>query len=159
MSQRTMMDNFSPYSSPRRSFRRKRQESILIVLMGAVLALICLSITGFALYLGGYNPLLFPNNLTATAVAARNASCQLLIDRAIQASGNSCDGTVSNNVCYGNTIVEAELVPNASESFSERGDIVAVNELRSLSASPLNLDNDDWGIAVFKIMANLPRSL
>jgi hypothetical protein len=127
--------------------------------LGAFFAFICVSVTGFALYRGGYVPFGLSSSLTATAIARNNASCQALIDRAIQASGDYCSSTDSNKVCYGNTTIKAELAPGATQRFSERGDIVAVNELRRLSASPLNLDSDEWGIAVFKVIANLPRSL
>jgi hypothetical protein len=116
-------------------------------------------VTGFALYRSGFVPFGLSSSLTATAIARNSASCQALIDLAIQSSGSYCGETNSNNVCYGNTTIKAELVPGATERFSERGDIIAVNELRRLSASPLNLDNDEWGIAVFKVIANLPRSL
>ena len=154
------MHNFDDYKAPkRRSSRRKRQESIFVLLFGAFLSFICVGIVGFALYLGGYNPFVLPFNLTATALAQRNASCQVLINKAIQSSDSFCGETNSNNVCYGNTTIRAELAPDATQRFSERGDIVAVNELRRLSAAPLNLENDEWGIAVFKVIANLPRSL
>lgn len=151
----------SSHTSPRRSkSRRKRQlSSCLYLFVGAFIALICTSIAGFALFRSGFVPLGLSSSLTATAVAQNNASCQALIDRAIQASGSFCDETDSNNVCYGNTTIKAELVPDVTRRFSERGDIVAVNELKRLSASPLNLDTNEWGIAVFKIIANLPRSL
>jgi hypothetical protein len=153
------MNNFATYRSPKRSSRKKRQESILILLLGALLSFICVSITGFALYLGGYNPLVFPFHLTATALSERNANCQVLINRAIQASDGFCGNTNSNNVCYGNTTIQAELAQDATRRFSEPGDIIAVNELSRLSAAPLDLENDEWGIAVFKVIANLPRSL
>jgi hypothetical protein len=126
---------------------------------GALTALICVSITAFALYRGGFIPFALSSSLTATAIARNNASCQALIDRALQASGNSCGGTGSNQACYGNTTILAQLAPNAARRFSQRGDIIAVNELQRLSASPLDLDKDEWGIAVFKLLANLPRSL
>ena len=129
------------------------------MLFGAFLSFICVGIVGFALYLGGYNPFVLPFNLTATALSQRNASCQVLINKAIQSSDSYCGETNSNNVCYGNTTIQAELAPDATQRFSERGDIVAVDELRRLSAAPLNLEDDEWGIAVFKVIANLPRSL
>jgi hypothetical protein len=154
------MHNHATYTARERaSSRRRRPESILIVLLGALLSFVSMSLVGLALYLGGYNPLVFPFQLTATALAARNASCQVLIDQAIQASGNSCGGTDSNKVCYGNRTIQAELVPGATQRFSQRGDIVSVSELRRLSAAPLDLQSQEWGIAVFKVIANLPRSL
>jgi len=130
-----------------------------LLLLGAFVAVVCVSITGLALYRGGYIPFLFSSNLTATAMAARNASCQALIDRTIQASDSFCNNISSNTACYGNNTLRADLVPHSSQRFSERGDTIAVDELRRLSASPLNLDNNEWGIAVFKVIANLPRSL
>jgi len=154
------MNNFTSHKSPKRSAsRRKRQEEILLVSLGVLFSFICVSITAFALYFGGYNPLVFPFHLTATAISQRNASCQALIDKAIQASDSYCGRTNSNSVCYGNTTIKADLEPDATQRFSERGDIIAVNELRRLSAAPLNLDNNEWGIAIFKVIANLPRSL
>ena len=72
------------------SRKRRQQASTLLLLLGALVSVVCLSITGFALYRGGYVPFLFSSNLTATALAARNASCQALIDRTIQASDSYC---------------------------------------------------------------------
>ena len=154
--------NSQPLSrtSPKRPSRKRRQQaSTLLLLLGALVAVVCVSITGFALYRGGYVPFGLSSNLTATALAERNASCQALIDRTIQASDSFCGDTTSNTACYGNNTLKAELAPNAARRFSERGDVIAVNELRRLSASPLNLDNNEWGIAVFNVIANLPRSL
>ena len=154
------MNDYAPSRPSRRSAStRKRRETILTLLMGAGLSVLCVSLAGLALYLSGFNPFVFPSNLTATALAGRNASCRALIDQAVQASGNSCGDTGSNNVCYGNTTLKAEVAPNASGPFAERGDKLPVPELHSLSASPLDLQNHQWGIAVFKIIANLPRSL
>ena len=154
--------NTQPLSrtSKRPASRQKRQQAgILLLLLGGLIFVVCVGITGFALYRGGYIPFGFSSNLTATAMADNNASCQALIDKTIQASDNYCNGTASNTACYGNNTLKAELVPNASQRFSERGDIIPVNKLQRLSASPLNLNNDQWGIAVFKVVANLPRSL
>ncbi len=139
--------------------RKKRRESvILLLLLGSLVSIVCVSVAGFALIRGGYLPSILPN-LTATALADRNASCQALIDRAIQASGSFCGDTGSNRVCYGNTTIKAELVQDATQRFSEPGDILPINDLSRLTASPLDLNGKEWGIAVFKLIANLPRSL
>ncbi len=146
--------------SPKRSpSRKKRQESIiLLLLLGSLVSIVCVGVAGFALLRGGYIPFALPNR-TATAIADKNSSCQALIDKAIQASDDFCGDTGSNNACYGNTTIKADLVPDSTKRFSERGDKVSVNELQRLSASPLKLDSNEWGIAVFKVIANLPRSL
>jgi hypothetical protein len=140
--------------------RRKRQEGFLLLfLLGSLVSLVCVSAAAFALFRGGYFPFLFSTDLTATAIAQRNASCQALIDRAIQASDSFCGETGTNKACYGNTTLQAELVPGTTDSFSERGDIIAVNALSRLTASPLDIEGMQWGIAVFKLITNLPRSL
>jgi len=147
-------------TAKRKSSRSNRQRaSILLLLLGLLIAIVCVSVAGLALFRGGYFPFAVSSNLTATAIAENNASCQALIDRAIQASGSYCGSTGSNTACYGNNTLKAELLPNAAQRFSERGDTIGVDVLHRLSASPLNLGNGEWGIAVFKVIANLPRSL
>ena len=64
-----------------------------------------------------------------------------------------------NQVCYGNTTVSAQLAPGAPSRFEQRGDIVNVDRLLGISVSPLDPAKDEWGIAVFKLLANLPRTL
>lgn len=150
----------APAGMPGKTSRKKRREAlILLLLLGSLVSLVCVSVAGLVLFRGGYLPFSSSSNLTATAVAERNATCQALIDRALQASGNSCGDTGSNNVCYGNTTIKADLQPGANQRFSQRGDIIPVNKLSRLTASPLDLSGNEWGIAVFKLIANLPRSL
>jgi hypothetical protein len=99
------------------------------------------------------------NEWTSTATGETKITCQELIERAMQASGDSCDRMGSNQVCYGNNTLLAELITGTTSRFSQRGDMVSVTDLRRLAASPLSLASEEWGIAVFKVMANLPRSL
>jgi hypothetical protein len=145
-------------ASSRSSRKKQREAAVLLLLFGSLISILCLGIGGVALWRSGYIPFGF-SNLTATAIAENNASCQVLIDRAIQASGSYCENTGANRVCYGNTMIEAELAQTASEQFAERGDIIPVRDLSRMTASPLNLTTQEWGIAVFKLIANLPRSL
>ncbi len=96
---------------------------------------------------------------TSANAGETQVTCQDLIDRAMQASGDSCDQMGSNQVCYGNNTLLAELIAGTASKFSQRGDMVSVADLRRLAASPLSLASEEWGIAVFKVLANLPRSL
>jgi len=141
------------------SRKKGKQAGILLAFLGSLVLIVCVGVTGLVLYRGGYIPFGLSSNLTATAVAENNASCQALIDRTIQASDNYCGDTTTNTACYGNNTLKADLAPDTSQRFAERGDIITVNNLRRLSASPLNLEQNEWGIAVFKVVANLPRSL
>jgi hypothetical protein len=94
-----------------------------------------------------------------TQDTAKRDACQDLIDRALQASGDSCEGLGANQVCYGNNTLTAELNQRPQESFSGRGDKIEVSDLLRLAASPMSVDKNEWGVAVFKVIANLPRSL
>ena len=96
---------------------------------------------------------------TAADATAGEVSCEELINRAMRASDNSCNQIGSNQVCYGNNTIVAELIAGAVKQFTQRGDVVNVTDLKRLAASPLRLASEEWGIAVFKVLANLPRSL
>lgn len=132
-------------SSPRTNRRQREQQSWLIftISLFAVLS-VGLLVVGIA---------------RSNHLLGGQGNCQVLIDRAMQAAENSCSQIGANKVCYGNLTVSAELVPDTPQRFSDRGDVVDVDQLRRLSASPLDLEQEVWGIAIFKVLANLPRSL
>jgi hypothetical protein len=136
----------SPPSGP----KRKRRLGIIITALA--LLVVCAAVFGLALYIA-----FMPNTNNEEASPPSDITCQELIDRAMQASGEYCDQVGSNQVCYGNNTLSAEL--NSGEAFDREGDVVSVADLRHLAASPLSLSSEEWGIAVFKVLANLPRSL
>jgi hypothetical protein len=135
-----------------------RKPSARTLLGLVVLMIACGSVFGYALFRAQsiQNPV---EKNTSIVSAETQANCQELVDRAMQASGDYCNQIGSNQVCYGNNTLTAELVTSAASRFSQRGDIISVANLRRLAASPLSLASSEWGIAVFKVMANLPRSL
>ncbi|HET7143337.1 MAG TPA: hypothetical protein VFI68_04880, partial [Anaerolineales bacterium] len=157
-----MQDNPRIPSSPGRPSPRrgkKRRSDLLLFLFFLLLPTVCAGVLGFVFYRAGYIPGLFSSGLTATVVAQNNASCQALIEKAMETSNSYCSQIGSNKACYGNNTIKADLAPGTTETFSTRGDIVDVDKVRRISASPLNLDSNEWGIAVLKVIANLPRSL
>ena len=143
--------------------KRKKQGNLsnaLIFLLSMSLPIICGCVLGTLSYQAGYlDTILFSTSLTSTAVAEKNASCQLLIQKAMVASADYCNEVASNEACYGNNTLSADLAPGATDRFIQRGDIVSVEQLLRIVASPLKPDTNEWGIAVLKVFANLPRSL
>jgi len=85
--------------------------------------------------------------------------CQALIASALQASDQGCARMGVNQACYGNQTIDAQLAPGATSRFTERGDVINIDSLLNLNVSPLDPDTEDWGVAVFKLIANLPRTL
>jgi hypothetical protein len=139
---------------------KPRRNRNLINALIIVVILLCAfgGFFGLALYRAGgiSTP---PQVMAQTTSTATLISCQELIERAMQASDDSCNRMDSNQVCYGNNTLSAELQSGVGSLFNQRGDVVNVTDLKRLAASPLSLVNNEWGIAVFKVMANLPRSL
>jgi len=123
------------------------------------MSVVCLGLFGIALARAGTLPVDLPSNSEATTIAQNDELCQTLIENAIQASQDQCENIGPNKVCYGNITLKAELHPNVNERFTERGDVISIQNLLRLSASPLNMNTREWGVAIFKVMANLPGSL
>lgn len=98
--------------------------------------------------------------MLATQAGSANsaAACQRLIEQALQVSTRSCSQVGPNQVCYGNNSLQATFADNSNDPFTQEGDIVDAFSLKELSASPLNLANNEWGIGIFKLLANLPRT-
>jgi hypothetical protein len=148
-----------PPGKPRPRRSKNRQLDLLLFWFFLLFPTVCAGILGIVLYSAGFIPSPFSYNLTATAAVQKNASCQALIEKAMQASDSFCGQIDSNKACYGNNTINADLEPGTTQKFSARGDIVDVNKVRRISASPIKLDSEEWGIAIFKVIANLPRSL
>jgi hypothetical protein len=132
--------------------QRKRQYS-LAPITTLVIGLLGVLFIGFS----GVN--LFRNTNLPSATVTAQTSCQSLIDRAILFTNNYCNQIGTNKACYGNSTIRAQMVANSSQRFSQRGDVADVSEIQSISAAPLNLTTGDWGIAIFRVLANLPGSV
>jgi hypothetical protein len=85
--------------------------------------------------------------------------CEDLLAQAMQTSDQDCQMIGSNEVCYGNFDVSAQLTGGDISQFSALGDTIPVNRLLTLNTAPMDLDQDIWGIAVFKLQANMPGTI
>ncbi len=102
----------------------------------------------FSLYRSGY------------ALSAQSqVNCQSLKDQAISYTGKYCNKIGANEGCYGNTTLQGQMIANANQRFSERGDVADISQIQSISADPLNLMTQDWGIAIFRVLGNLPGTV
>jgi hypothetical protein len=92
-------------------------------------------------------------------IPEQSMNCDTLIDHALLVSDEGCQRIGRNEVCYGNKTIDADLASTFTGEFSFAGDIVPVDMLQRMAASPLNLNTEEWGIAVFKLAATLPRTV
>ncbi|HRF99330.1 MAG TPA: hypothetical protein PLZ51_29155, partial [Aggregatilineales bacterium] len=64
-----------------------------------------------------------------------------------------CEALGENEICYGNR--EVEITPNDIEEpieFLDPGDLLPLNQVRSLRLSTLDLENDIWGVAQIRLL-------
>ncbi|HRF98008.1 MAG TPA: hypothetical protein PLZ51_22535, partial [Aggregatilineales bacterium] len=101
--------------------------------------------------------LLLPSIVIAQALAT---TCPDIVNTAIQAADELCEGLERNSICYGNFKLDATPQDGVDNFYFERvGDIAPVNDLARLEMSPMKEDAGEWGVAVMALQANLPNTL
>jgi hypothetical protein len=102
---------------------------------------------------------MFLVGLWATAVAAQ-ADCPTIVQTALEATDDACDGTGRNQACYGNINLSAVAQEGVPEfNFDGPGDIVDVAGVQTLKLDRLDAASDIWGIALMRLQASLPDTL
>ncbi|MBA3871197.1 MAG: SH3 domain-containing protein [Anaerolineae bacterium] len=87
------------------------------------------------------------------------ADCPALVQQALAATTTLCHETGKNQACYGNVNLKAKPNSNVSDfHFSQPGDRVDINTIKSLQLSPMTLDTGEWGVALMNVQANLPST-
>jgi hypothetical protein len=87
-------------------------------------------------------------------------SCPALVNNALDAIGDNCDGLTRNTACYGYDRVSATFLSEVPEDFFiQPADVTDIVELETLTTAALNLSNNIWGVAVMSLQADIPDSL
>lgn len=87
-------------------------------------------------------------------------TCPTIIEDALNAVGDNCGGLDRNSACYGYTVVEATFTEAlASDFFSRPADRSPISSLETISTTPLRTADNEWGIALLSVQANLPDTL
>jgi hypothetical protein len=98
--------------------------------------------------------------LSVAVVVAQGDVCPPSVFETLKAVGENCNGLGRNTACYGNNSIVAEAQPDVTDfAFSQDGDIAPLNSIQSLTTAPLNLETNEWGIAILSVQANLPDTL
>ncbi len=94
------------------------------------------------------------------AVAQGDNACPALVEGALALADESCAGLGRNTVCYGHMLVEAiDWQDDPLADFDAPGAVTDVVALASLTTAPLVVEDDQWGVAVMALQADLPDSL
>jgi len=103
------------------------------------------------------------SNYNAPVVQAQGqkpATCPDLVRKALQTVSGKCTNTGRNQVCYGNTALNAEAQEGAGAiKFAAPGDITDLKNIRSIKLSGLDTASQQWGIALLRAQANLPDTV
>lgn len=92
--------------------------------------------------------------------AAQGIACPEIVQAAVAAADDACDGIGRNQACYGNINLEATPRQGAADfTFSAPGDLADISNLQALQLSAMNPDDGSWGVALMKVQANLPDTL
>jgi hypothetical protein len=88
----------------------------------------------------------------------QTVACQTTVREALRVVGSSCATLGTNEICYGNQQIEA-ILRAEDIAFNERGDIVPVTAIDNLVTQAADPNNDEWGVALMNIAADLPDSV
>ncbi|NDJ75627.1 MAG: hypothetical protein GYB65_05160 [Chloroflexi bacterium] len=89
-----------------------------------------------------------------------NESCTELVQQAVLELASNCAAARRNTACYGFPQVEATSADQLdSSSFGTPGDTVDLANLAAIRTSPLEVEAEEWGLALMKVQANVPGGL
>ncbi|MCL4248430.1 MAG: hypothetical protein KJ065_09830 [Anaerolineae bacterium] len=97
--------------------------------------------------------------LGAVTIVSAQGQCEVLVREAINLVADTCVGLGRNQACHGYLRVDAEPREGISPFSFALGDIVDVSEVVSLRTYPLDVETEEWGIALMSLQANLPDEL
>jgi hypothetical protein len=86
--------------------------------------------------------------------------CPTIVEQALQAIADNCDGLGRNSACYGYNLVTAEFSKAVDDDFfSQPADTAELGLLETIRTSEMSVDTSQWGIAVMNLQANIPNSI
>lgn len=94
------------------------------------------------------------------AHAQADVTCPTLVDRALAEADANCDGLGRNSACYGFNRVSALFVDDVSgDFFSFPSDQAALERFETITTTALDVNRDQWGLALLNVQANVPDTL
>ena len=98
--------------------------------------------------------------LLSIAVVAQTTDCPALVQTALDSIDETCADTGRNQACYGNVSIDLQAQDDAEvEVFESPGDLVALNDISTMTLAPLDETTETWGVALMKLQANVPDTL
>ncbi len=103
---------------------------------------------------------LLPLIVAISLYAAQDDACSAVVQQALTDLGQNCDGLERNSACYGYNKVGATFTEaQPDDFFSKASDRAPLNTVDTLLTAPLDTVNNIWGVAMMKVIADVPNSL
>ncbi len=88
------------------------------------------------------------------------AECPAIVETALAQIGDHCGDLSRNSACYGfDQIVSSFSQPQPDNFFSVPRDRADLVQLQTIQTLPLNIEEQQFGVAVLNAQANVPNSL
>ena len=89
-----------------------------------------------------------------------DGECPELVERALFEMGENCDALDRNSACYGFNQVDATFTEAVDEEFFNMpSDTTELATVQTLQTLPYDLEEDQWGVALMNVQANVPNIL
>lgn len=96
----------------------------------------------------------------AQSVSAQDEDCPSIVTAALATTQDACLDTGRNQACYGNVTLAMEPWPDMDEVvFEQQGDMVDLGTVRTLTLGAMDVEANEWGVALLRLQANLPDTL
>ncbi|MBX3082354.1 MAG: hypothetical protein KF716_12030 [Anaerolineae bacterium] len=93
----------------------------------------------------------------SSPLRAQALTCSDVVKQALEVAAKTCAELGRNRACYANGTLTAQPKDGVSNFvFNAPGDVVAIKDLGTLSASPYDEAEGTWGVAMLRVQANLP---
>src|SRR5260221_4902231 len=119
-------------------------------------AVIVLAFVGLVAILGMWQPL-----TTAAQDIGGALACNQVLPLAQKNIASKCNNLDVNQVCYANKTIAVAYPDQGAVNpvtFGQTGDLAPLSAFQSIITSPLNLETDDWGLALLKWQATVPAA-
>jgi hypothetical protein len=87
-------------------------------------------------------------------------ACPAYVNNALRQLENNCNRLDRNSACYGyDSVYVTFSQPMPDEFFTRPADRAELKLLHTIQTTPLDLDMDEWGLALLNVQANVPHTL
>jgi hypothetical protein len=93
----------------------------------------------------------------SSTLQAQN-ECPGIVQTALQNLEQICSAVARNQACYANNSI-ASQGRTPDYAFNSVGQVVNVADIQTLVTSPLDTNNNLWGVSLMRLQANLPNNL